>query len=171
MRLWTWQSPELSPYEDEYDSISNSRYINNPFASLSEQQSFINAYKKLWKMLGNKGIIWCYADKNQAVKAGQSYPDCVLWELDVPESSLRYLCNVTWHYILRDIMCVPPERFKGLGLAIHPNELSRSLQKSWLEKKKKGHLWEILLVDRYWGDCVDPIVFHPLGKGFYKGNV
>ena len=125
-------------------------------------------------MLGNKGILWCYANESEAIKAKNSYPNCVLWELDVPESSLRYLCNVTWHYILKDNACVPPEKFKGfMGLesGMRINELGDLVREYWLKEKRRNALWDILIVDRFYGDCVDPIVFHPLGKGFYKGNI
>jgi len=125
-------------------------------------------------MLGNKGILWCFADENEAVKAKNSYSDCVLWKLDVPESSLRYLCNVTWHYILKDNLCVPPEKFKtlmGLNTDLKLNESGKMLRQQWLNKKQSNVLWDMLIVDRFYGDCVDSIVFHPLEKDFYKGNV
>ena len=171
MRLWTWQNPNVLPTKGKYDSLKYSDYINN--RPKSERERFITAYREVWKRLGKTGekitILWCYTDENEAKNPRiLSNQNKILWEIDVPEEHIQYICNVAWHWILYGNGCVPPTKFEHFYRVLtngpfHRNQFNKDFNAEW-RMMPEDALWDILFLDNLVEACSDAIVEHPIKK-------
>ena len=174
MLLWTWQNPSVSPTKGEYDSLKYSDYINN--RPKSERERFITAYREVWKRLGKIGekitILWCYTDENEAKNPRiLSNQNKILWEIDVPEEYIQYICSVAWNWILFGKECIAPERFINFYKTLWDGPFIRKqfykvFNKGWQRKLEQGELWDILFIDERVEGCTTAIVEHPIKKNW-----
>jgi len=180
MLLWTWQNPKISPIKGEYDSLKYSDYIKDS-TNISEEQRFINAYKKIWEYLSHSKnskikILWCYTVENEAKEVKSSNQNKILWNIDVPEDHIRFICDIAWHWILYGKdgnSCTPPERLFQLYHALtknHRDQFYKDFNTKW-RTTPENVLWDILFLDDLIEDCTTAIVIHPIEKTWFKESL
>ena len=162
MNLWTWQTKGFNI--DDPNIIINSRehsyYWNEPDKDREELERFRKAYERLWKTLETEQILWCYTDKIKAENAeGNDWcKNCVLFEMDVPEKSAKFYCDVAWYWILNGTKgnkCYPPQGVKP--------KFFREFHNYW-QTKSEEELWDKLFLPHFVKDkdCVGAIIFPPV---------
>ena len=162
--LWSWQTPSFSLTEGTVDhmlSIFKKRH-----------SGFEKSCKELSERLGTDQFIWCYTYPKEQWHGRKR------WELEVPKHSvLAYTCNVAWHWILAHngndyVKCKPPESLWHLARS-HANpplewfDFCNRFNDCWREKTN-DHLWDMLFLDKIYGDCTDVLLQHPVEKGWVK---
>jgi hypothetical protein len=177
MRLWTWQKPDVSLVDGEYDNLTHSYYINDRSIAKSEREQFKKAYIKLWNRLGKKEnekikIIYCYLEEKEAKdKTNKINENKILWEMDVPETQITYICSVAWHWILygKDgVPYAPPDTIFQLChsvTGISWKQFIKEFNEKW-RNMSEDVLWDILLLENPVDSCSEALVIHPLERGW-----
>ena len=164
--LWSWQGWNFSLTEGTVDH------------RLSEKEKTVSGLpksrKELSERLGTDQFIWCYTYPKKQWQGRKR------WELEVPKHSvLAYTCNVAWHWILAHngndyTKCIPPENLWHLARSFASPPLEwvdfyKKFNDDW-RKKTTEQLWDMLFLNKVYGDCTDVLLRHPVEKAWVKND-
>jgi hypothetical protein len=165
MILWTWQTKGFDIIKSTIEHRKSS-WINN-FPKYPE------LCKILSKRLKKDSFIWCFTQEEPWKKEKREK-----WELCIPQNHVRFICSITWNWILARsnntksncdintlfniIKCHKP--------TLNRPEFQKQFHHGWKDKSD-DELWQILILEKYVGaPCTHAIVSCPIERKWENKN-